>query len=91
MEISLEKLKELLVDAYKQGWGGSLELFQEVANEIADQYCSEQPKEPEQPKERQIFFDSSASLSWTTVGGVPQQGVDPADRSTWTIHVDLGQ
>lgn len=83
IKIKLDELKKILMESYKKGWHGSLDLNEENADSILEKYAVEDDAE----SPNQLFFADTSQWSniSVTVDGVVQTGVDPADRSTWTI------
>lgn len=85
IKIKLDELKQILMESYKKGWHGSLDLNEENADSIIERYSSN-------TKIEQLTIENwiNTSNSWNdiyTTDGIIQTRVDPADRSTWTFSV----
>lgn len=72
IQISLHELKQILMEAYDNGWHGSLDLNERNADLIVERYSND------------VLQDEPIGSSNVYVGGVAAYGIDPADRSTWT-------
>jgi len=88
IQIDLDDLRSLLVQAYENGWRGCLELKDEEAERLIQPYLTEDktPSISEIAAIDPMMGRFSSDQFTITVGGTPMENVNPSDRATWSFQ-----